>query len=80
VSIDPSDESRFYLVGEFAREYNDGLLHPGGTGGSRWGTWIAVVSVPEPATYLMMLFGLGAMGRLARRRLAAPGTAAQAMG
>jgi hypothetical protein len=80
VSIDPSDESRFYLVGEFAREYNDGLLHPGGTGGSRWGTWIAVVSVPEPATYLMMLFGLGAMGRLARRRLVAPGTAAQAMG
>lgn len=76
VTIDPSDESRFYLIGEFAREYNDGPLHPTGTGGSRWGTWIAVVAVPEPSTYLMMILGIGAMGAVVRRRQATPARAA----
>lgn len=81
VSIDPTDEHKFYLIGEFAREYNNAAGgHPGGTGGSRWGTWVAVVDaaalpVPEPTTWLMMVFGLGAVGAMARRR-AAQGTQA----
>ena len=76
VSIDPTDEHKFYLIGEFAREYNNAAGgHPGGTGGSRWGTWVAVVDaaavpVPEPTTWLMMVFGLGAVGAAARRRAA----------
>jgi hypothetical protein len=72
VSVDPEDSSKFWLIGEFAREYNtpaDG--HPGGTGGSRWGTWIGVISVvPEPSTWLMMVLGLGAVGSMMRRRQA----------
>lgn len=74
VSIDPTDEHKFYLIGEFAREYNNAAGgHPGGTGGSRWGTWVAVVDaaavpVPEPTTWLMMAFGLGAVGAMTRRR------------
>lgn len=74
VSVDPTDPHQFYLIGEFAREYNNAAGgHPGGTGGSRWGTWIAVidasvVAVPEPSTYGMMFFGLGAMGLMAKRR------------
>jgi hypothetical protein len=76
VTIDPSDENRFYLIGEFAREYNDGPLHPNGTGGSRWGTWVAVIAVPEPSTYLMMILGIGAMGAMVRRRQATPAQAA----
>ncbi|RYG85239.1 MAG: hypothetical protein EON59_12625, partial [Alphaproteobacteria bacterium] len=54
VSLDPTNSNRFYAIGEFAREYNtpaDG--HPGGTGGSRWSTWVAVIDVagvPEPST------------------------------
>ena len=81
VSIDPSDEHKFYLIGEFAREYNNAAGgHPGGTGGSRWSTWVAVVDaaavpVPEPTAWLMMVFGLGAVGAAARRR-AAQGTPA----
>lgn len=73
VSLDPSDDNQFYVIGEFAREYNnDAGGHPGGTGGSRWGTWIAVISVvPEPGTWLMMLVGVAAMGGMARRRLEA---------
>jgi hypothetical protein len=73
VSVDPTDEDQFYLVGQFAREYNlPEFGHPGGTGGSRWGTWIAMVDVsviPEPSTYLLMLLGAGAVfGAASRRR------------
>ena len=74
VSLDPTNDSQFYVIGEFAREYNDGPLHPGGTGGSRWGTWIgvldvsAVTAVPEASSYLMMALGLMATGYAARRR------------
>jgi len=84
VSVDPTDPHQFYLIGEFAREYNNAAGgHPGGTGGSRWGTWIAVIDasvgpVPEPSTYGMMFLGLGAIGLLAnrRRRTAAEGSRA----
>ena len=81
VSVDPTDPHQFYLIGEFAREYNNAAGgHPGGTGGSRWGTWVAVidasvVAVPEPSTYGLMFLGLGAVGLMAnrRRRMAAEG-------
>ncbi|MGI9026102.1 MAG: PEP-CTERM sorting domain-containing protein [Burkholderiaceae bacterium] len=72
VTIDPTDQS-FWAIGEFTREYNDAAGgHPGGTGGSRWGTWIAQLSfeangrVPEPET--ITLFGLGLVGLAALRR------------
>lgn len=71
VSVDPSNAHNFYLIGQFAREYNNAAGgHPGGTGGSRWGTWIAVLStpVPEPQTWAMMVFGFGLMGYAMRRR------------
>lgn len=76
VTIDPSNQNQFYAIGEFAREYNNAAGgHPGGTGGSRWGTWVALIDtsevatpVPEPSTWLMLLGGLGAVGNLARRR------------
>ena len=71
VSIDPENEHNFYMIGQFAREYNrpeDG--HPGGSGGSRWGTWVAMIAtpVPEPGTWAMMVFGLGVVGAFAARR------------
>lgn len=71
VSVDPSNSHNFYLIGQFAREYNNAAGgHPGGTGGSRWGTYIAVLStpVPEPQTWAMMVFGFGLMGYAMRRR------------
>lgn len=70
VSVDPSNSSNFYLIGQFAREYNNAAGgHPGGTGGSRWGTWVAVLSaVPEPQTWAMMVFGFGLIGYAMRRR------------
>ena len=72
VSVDPANEQSFYLIGQFAREYNNAAGgHPGGTGGSRWGTWVAnvtVTAVPEPATWGMMMLGFGVVGMAARRR------------
>jgi hypothetical protein len=72
VSVDPTNENDFYLIGEFAREYNnDAGGHPGGTGGSRWGTWVAMLdvsAVPEPSTWLSMALGLGLVGAISRRR------------
>jgi hypothetical protein len=71
VSVDPNDPHKFWLIGEFAREYNlPQFGHPGGTGGSRWSTWIAgidVAAVPEPATWAMMLAGFGMVGFAMRR-------------
>ena len=76
VSLDPVDSSLFWVIGEFAREYNtpeDG--HPGGTGGSRWGTYIAAINfagtnagVPEPATWAQLILGFALLGGMARRR------------
>jgi hypothetical protein len=72
VSVDPEDSSKFWVIGQFAREYNlPQFGHPNGTGGSRWGTWIGVIqvpAVPEPSTWAMMILGLGAMGGFAARR------------
>ena len=71
VSVDPTNGHNFYLIGQFAREYNNAAGgHPGGTGGSRWGTFIAVLTtpVPEPQTWAMMVFGFGLMGYAMRRR------------
>jgi len=75
VSIDPNDPSKFWVIGEFAREFNnDAGGHPGGTGGSRWGTWIAEIDagtplpVPEPSSYVLMISGLAAIGFIAKRR------------
>jgi hypothetical protein len=71
VSVDPNSYDGFYLIGQFAREYNtpeDG--HPGGTGGSRWSTWVAGIhagAVPEPATWAMMIAGFGMAGVAMRR-------------
>ena len=74
VSVDPDNANNFYLIGEFAREYNNAAGgHPGGTGGSRWGTWVAVIdvsiaAVPEPSEWLLMALGLAAVGFMARRQ------------
>jgi hypothetical protein len=74
VSIDPTDESYFWVIGEFAREYNlPQFGHPNGTGGSRWGTWIAKIyagnnGVPEPASWALMLAGFGLIGSALRRQ------------
>lgn len=75
VSLDPTDDSSFWVIGEYAREYNDAAGgHAGGTGGSRWSTWISEVSlgqvaaVPEPSTWMSMIAGFGAMGAVMRRK------------
>lgn len=75
VSLDPTDSSRFWVIGEYALPFNDAAGgHPGGTGGSRWGTWISEINVgapaavPEPATWAMMIAGFGLVGAMARRR------------
>jgi hypothetical protein len=76
VTLDPNDPDKFWLIGEFAREANTPANgHPGGSGFSRWGTWIAEVSwgnnalaaVPEPATWAMMIAGFGMVGFSMRR-------------
>ncbi len=71
VTIDPENEDRFWLIGEFAREYNNAAGgHPGGTGGSRWGTFIAQFqAVPEPGTLLMVVLAFAAAGVASRRRV-----------
>ena len=72
VTIDPTNIHNFWVTGTFAREYNNAAGgHPGGTGGSRWGTFIAnlnVGSVPEPTTWAMLIIGFGFVGAQARRK------------
>ena len=75
-TLDPTDSDKFWLIGQFAREANTPENgHPGGSGFSRWGTWISEVSwlglaltpVPEPATWAMMVLGFGFVGFGMRR-------------
>ena len=76
VSLDPEDSSLFWLAGTFAREYNlPQFGHPGGSGGSRWGTFIAAIdfdrstgAVPEPSSWAIMILGMGLAGAGLRRR------------
>lgn len=73
ISVDPNDSSRFYAIGQFAREYNNAAGgHPGGSGFSRWSTWVSVIDiagvVPEPETWLMLVLGFGAIGGAIRRQ------------
>ena len=72
VTLDPNDAHRFWVIGEFAREFNNAAGgHPGGSGFGRWGTYIAQVGVgfvPEPATWAMMIVGFGFVGVAVRRR------------
>lgn len=72
VTVDPNNDQSFWVIGEFAREFNDAANgHPGGSGGSRWGTWISdlhIAAIPEPATWTGMLLGFGLIGGALRRR------------
>ncbi len=72
VTLDPTDPTKFWVIGEYAREYNDAAGgHIGGTGGSRWSTWISEIdttAVPEPSSWALMLTGFGLIGGAMRRR------------
>ena len=74
VTIDPTDQS-FWAIGEFTREYNDAAGgHPGGSGFSRWSTWISQVSfeangrVPEPETITLLALGIVGIAAMRRRK------------
>lgn len=73
VSLDPNDPNSFWVIGQFAREpNNDANGHPGGTGRTRWSTWISQIvvgsAVPEPSNWAMMIAGFGLLGGAMRRR------------
>ncbi|MDB5424030.1 MAG: hypothetical protein JWQ29_1446 [Phenylobacterium sp.] len=72
VTLDPVSLHDFWVIGEYAREPNNAANgHPGGTGGTRWGTWIAAIgagTVPEPSTWTLLIAGFGLTGAALRRR------------
>ena len=72
VTLDPMSVHSFWISGTFAREDNLGAFgHPGGTGGSRWGPYIAELNaggVPEPQSWAMLIIGFGLIGAVNRRQ------------
>jgi PEP-CTERM motif len=66
VTVDPTDASKFWAIGEFANFRDTANTLDG------WGTWIGVVqfaqAVPEPATWAQMLVGFGLVGGAMRRK------------
>lgn len=67
VTIDPTDPSKFWLIGEYA-----GFRDTGDTTRDDWQTWIAEISfgrnaVPEPDTWALMIVGFGLVGATMRR-------------
>lgn len=80
VTLDPTDKQSFWITGQFAREFNNTAGgHPGGSGFARWGTWVSeiiVAGVPEPGTWMTMIFGFGLVGATMRRQRKLETTAA----
>jgi PEP-CTERM motif len=81
VTLDPSDQNRFYVINQFADFFNNAAGgNPAGTGFARFGTFVGIIGinqgpgggggVPEPATWAMMIMGFGFVGNAMRRRRA----------
>ncbi len=72
VNVDPTNAQKFWVIGEFAREFNNAAGgHPGGSGFGRWSTYIGqldVATVPEPASWGLMIVGFGLIGGVVRRQ------------
>jgi hypothetical protein len=81
VSLDPTNDNRFYVINEFADFFNNAAGgNPAGTGFARFGTFVGIIginvggAVPEPATWAMMITGFGFVGGAMRRRRRTLGT------
>nr|WP_310522773.1 PEPxxWA-CTERM sorting domain-containing protein [Polymorphobacter sp.] len=72
VTLDPTNNHRFWVIGQFAREFNNAAGgHPGGSGFGRWGTYVAQIgigAVPEPQSWAMLIAGFGIVGAAMRRQ------------
>jgi PEP-CTERM motif len=74
VSLDPTNDNRFYVINQFADLFNNVAGSPPGF--ARYGTFIGIIGinqavgggVPEPATWAMMIVGFGFAGAAVRRR------------
>ncbi|HEV2568971.1 PEPxxWA-CTERM sorting domain-containing protein [Sphingomonas sp.] len=71
VTLDPTDDHTFWVIGEYAADPYEVTRpgYPAASGFSRWGQYVVAVdaSVPEPATWAMMIAGFGMVGFAARR-------------
>ena len=68
VTLDPTNDQRFYVINEFADTFNVG---PGLSGFARFGTFVGIIGisgVPEPTSWAMMIAGFGFVGGAMRRR------------
>ncbi len=68
VTVDPTDASTFWVIGEYATTSPYSSI-----GNDGWGTWISAIkfnvgAVPEPATWAQMLLGFGLIGGAIRRK------------